>query len=266
MQPVTDAAALFDNPIGRYLGCGSCFYFWADTTLSGTVAWGSPSADDVRKLCSLYEVELTSVAPPHVSYVDLSRVEGIAAPAFAVMADYFKKNAKKLRGHVTKQALIRPKGIAGAVVAGFYDLVVAEYPVRVFEDRSEALAYLDYSPAVLRELEAIYEAAAGTGEITRRVREHVAADLRAATIRTAAKALAMSERTLQRRLKDEGTSFQSELHAAQVREAKRLLAETDTKLTAVALDVGCATQQHFSDLFKKLTGETPSAFRKANGK
>jgi AraC-like DNA-binding protein len=49
-----------------------------------------------------------------------------------------------------------------------------------------------------------------------------------------------------------------------ISEAIRLLKGTDINLTDVALDVGFYSSQHFSTTFKKLTGYTPSQFRKNN--
>jgi len=49
-----------------------------------------------------------------------------------------------------------------------------------------------------------------------------------------------------------------------ISEAIRLLKGTDTNLTDVALDVGFYSSQHFSTTFKKLTGYTPSQFRRNN--
>ncbi|MCC6807571.1 MAG: helix-turn-helix transcriptional regulator [Deltaproteobacteria bacterium] len=267
MRPAADLDAFFAEPIGRYASCGSCFYFWADPKngvhLSGTVAWGRPSEADVKKLVHLYEVELTSVAPVHLSYVDLSRVEAIAPAAFAVMSAYFAKYTPKLKGLISKQALIRPPGIAGAVVAGFYELVAAAYPVKIFADRKDAFDWLGYADgdALRGELERLHGAGLGLGATTRLLRDHLDANVRDASIATAAKALSVSERTLQRRLRDEGTAFQAELNAAQVRAAKRLLVETDLKVTAIALEIGCASLQHFSDLFRKLEGLPPSTYR-----
>jgi AraC-like DNA-binding protein len=71
----------------------------------------------------------------------------------------------------------------------------------------------------------------------------------------------MSARTLQHHLRAAGTSFRREVHAAQVAAAQRLLIDTDDKLGAIALEVGCATLQHFSTLFRKQTGLSPSAWR-----
>lgn len=49
-----------------------------------------------------------------------------------------------------------------------------------------------------------------------------------------------------------------------ISEAIRLLKGNDINLTDIALDVGFYSSQHFSTTFKKLTGYTPSQFRKNN--
>jgi AraC-like DNA-binding protein len=40
--------------------------------------------------------------------------------------------------------------------------------------------------------------------------------------------------------------------------------ESNDPLTAIALDAGFASLQHFSAAFRKLTGASPSAWRAAN--
>ena len=47
-----------------------------------------------------------------------------------------------------------------------------------------------------------------------------------------------------------------------IAEAIKLLKRPDTSLTDIALDTGFYSSQHFSTTFKKLTGYTPSEFRK----
>ena len=49
-----------------------------------------------------------------------------------------------------------------------------------------------------------------------------------------------------------------------ISEAIKLLKKNDLSLTDIALDIGFYSSQHFSTTFKKLTGYTPSEFRKNN--
>jgi AraC-like DNA-binding protein len=93
------------------------------------------------------------------------------------------------------------------------------------------------------------------------LRERVAANPRQVGLAVVARALGMSTRTLQHHLALAGTSFRQEIHLSRVLAAQRLLAETDDKLSAIALEIGCASLQHFSTLFRKHTGESPSAWR-----
>lgn len=46
-----------------------------------------------------------------------------------------------------------------------------------------------------------------------------------------------------------------------VREAKRRLASTDTDISVIAYDLGFQYPQHFTRLFKRVTGKSPSVFR-----
>lgn len=46
-----------------------------------------------------------------------------------------------------------------------------------------------------------------------------------------------------------------------VREAKRRLAATDTDISVIAYDLGFQYPQHFTRLFKRVTGKSPSVFR-----
>ena len=49
-----------------------------------------------------------------------------------------------------------------------------------------------------------------------------------------------------------------------ISEAIKLLKRPDVHVTDIALDVGFYSSQHFATTFKKLTGYTPSDFRKKN--
>jgi transcriptional regulator GlxA family with amidase domain len=81
------------------------------------------------------------------------------------------------------------------------------------------------------------------------------------TLAAAARRQGRSERSLQRDLQQGGTTFRAELEAARVELARALLVDTDLKIDSVARKVGCASAAHFATLFRRVAGETPSAYR-----
>lgn len=62
--------------------------------------------------------------------------------------------------------------------------------------------------------------------------------------------------------KEIGYSPISYLINTRIERAKELLAETEEKVSEIALSVGFSTQQRFNDAFKKITGLTPLEYRK----
>jgi AraC-like DNA-binding protein len=61
-----------------------------------------------------------------------------------------------------------------------------------------------------------------------------------------------------------GFSPMSYLINIRISEAIRLLKKREAQVTSIALDTGFYSSQHFATTFKKLTGYTPSEFRKNN--
>ena len=82
------------------------------------------------------------------------------------------------------------------------------------------------------------------------------------TLESAAAALAMSTRTLRRRLQDEGTSFQAVLDEVRCELAKRYLAGPRLAVGEVAFLLGFCEPSTFHRAFKRWTGMTPQAFRR----
>jgi AraC-like DNA-binding protein len=76
-----------------------------------------------------------------------------------------------------------------------------------------------------------------------------------------AKALGMSERTMLRRLAEEGTTFRSLLGGARSTEAERLLGTTALPLAQIADALGYADQTTFTRAFTRAHGVSPAAFR-----
>ncbi|WP_414654052.1 helix-turn-helix transcriptional regulator [Hyalangium sp.] len=218
----------------------------------------------MRRLVQVLDVERTPHAP-HLSLVDLRRLESPDPSAFHLFVNYMRQREKDFAVSVKRQALVRPEGIIGAVVGGFYSLLSPSYPSRVFTDSNEALGWLGLPEAqgasLMAELNRLVSEATNESPLLQQLHRVLRPRLVDASLTDTAREMGMSERTLQRRLKEAGTSFQAELNAVQVRTAQQLLMETDMKLTAVAVEVGCASLQHFSSLFRKLVGESPSTWR-----
>ncbi len=59
-----------------------------------------------------------------------------------------------------------------------------------------------------------------------------------------------------------GVSYTDYLNGVRIAAAQELLAHTDMKIYAVAQKVGYGSMEHFIRVFKKVTGQTPSACRK----
>ncbi|MEM6413505.1 MAG: AraC family transcriptional regulator ligand-binding domain-containing protein [Pseudomonadota bacterium] len=81
------------------------------------------------------------------------------------------------------------------------------------------------------------------------------------TLSLIASELGMGTRTLQRRLSDNGHSFQSVVDMARKDLARRLLRETDYNLAEVAFLTGFAEQSGFTRAFKRWSGQTPRSYR-----
>ncbi|NUP50337.1 MAG: helix-turn-helix domain-containing protein [Catenulispora sp.] len=78
-----------------------------------------------------------------------------------------------------------------------------------------------------------------------------------------AKALAVSPRTLQSRLEEEGTSFAALADAVRRERALAMLAQPGLPVTAIARRLGFATPSAFTRAFRRWTGVPPSEYRQA---
>jgi len=76
-----------------------------------------------------------------------------------------------------------------------------------------------------------------------------------------AEIVGMSERTLQRRLAQAGTSYSNIVQDARFSIASDLMADTDLNIADIAFAAGYENAPHFSRAFKRLTGMTPREYR-----
>jgi AraC-like DNA-binding protein len=107
------------------------------------------------------------------------------------------------------------------------------------------------APLLVVELEDLYTTSVASG-----------AD---ADIVTLAKKLGISARSLQRRLKSEGTSHRMLLAKARANAACSLLKSSDLTIDAVAKRVGFSERRAFERAFRRWTGHTPASYRRGGG-
>ncbi len=100
-------------------------------------------------------------------------------------------------------------------------------------------------------------------DLPKRVRIHVAQALSEGIpkISDVARRLGMSGRTLQRRLSDQGYSFQSLVDEARRQLAERLLRQSKYSLAEIAYLTGFSEQSAFNRAFKRWAGQTPRSYR-----
>jgi len=256
-----DSEELARGAVDCFVTGRTFIHFCKSPNLWGIVIWGRPGKDDLAPLVRSLELELHAPAVPHGSIVDASRLSGIDSSAFELLDAYVRNHFDELGRAVTKLALIRPSGVEGAVVAGFFEVLPKPYAVSVFETLEAALDWLGSETRFAAELSEIYANVASASPLVTALGAFLEMNLVSPSVATAAKALGLSERTLQRRLQDSGTNFQDEVQNARMRVAERLLLDTDSPLTAIAFDVGYASLQRFSAMFRSVTGESPSAWR-----
>ena len=140
-----------------------------------------------------------------------------------------------------------------------FETALLERPVRGADPRIGA--YL------VRHADAVLEprTLAKPGSLDVQVREQIDAGLLADRFDqpSVARALGMSVRSLQRGLKDLGTSFSAELEQVRRERAESLLQRRDLSVADVAFMLGYADPRPFYRSFRRWTGRTPQQFRDA---
>ena len=99
--------------------------------------------------------------------------------------------------------------------------------------------------------------------LDKQVKQHLAQSLSEGipTITDVASKLAMSGRSLQRKLSEQGHSFQALVDDARRELAEKLLAKSNHSLAEIAFLTGFSEQSSFNRAFKRWAGQTPRSFR-----
>lgn len=257
------------EPIGCYVAGSTYLHACIAPTLWGIVLWGTPDQQDAIALGRSLVQELVPRVLPHCSIFDASRIAGVDPTAFRAAGWYLDHHHQILSAQLLRLALIRPAGVEGAAIAGAFEVLRRPYPVRVFATAAEGYTWLitehgdpSWPADAAGVLADLHGEASNTPRLIGELRVLVERNLVGLAVGEAAKRLGVSERTLQRKLGEHGTTYQDEVADARLRAAKQLLATTDTPITNIALTVGFASLQHFSALFHKRESMSPSEYRR----
>jgi AraC-like DNA-binding protein len=260
-----DLAGMAQSPRGRcYVARNWLLYGAPSGRLFGTQSWGRPDLDQVRELEAVADAVLAPRHPAFAMLIDVQQVDGIDAAGVAALGTYAIRRRAELARSITRLAILRPHGLTGVVAEGFFRVFAAPCHTAVFDDTAAALAWLGLTDerAVIAAIPALRASIHGTSPLVLRLRSFLEANPHTATPAIAARRLGLSVRTLERRLREAGVRFKREQLEARIRIAQRRMRDSTVKLTALALDLGFASPQHFSNAFREVTGESPTAWRR----
>ncbi len=260
MQVVPTLAAFLRRPIGRAVRGRRFLWGFPTPTLQLLVGWGAITGDDGRELATLVRAQHRGL-PRHVSLTDLRALGEVEPAALAPMAEAMAEVAAVNRVITTRGAVVRPAGVAGMAVAGFWQLVDPGYPTAVFTDPIAALGWLGHPvDRAARDLAAwTADLELGASELADRVRAALTGAA-VPSMAALARQLGVSARSLQRQLQRDGTSYRLEVERARIRRAQALLRQPERSIKAIAAGVGMSATA-FATAFRRRTGLSPTAWR-----
>lgn len=251
----------FSDLPGRRCFTGRCFCFWQDGRRAlGTVMWERPLEADIDAMIPFFEVGSDARFAGHASFVDCRAIDSIDVLAFGKLLAYLVRRRHAWGPNVGRQAVLHPDGLVGVMVAGALHVARPPYPFACFHgDGADAFAWCGV-PDLQPEVEALRAARIGSPEIARMVQSvFQARGLVGAP--EVARALGMSQRTLQRRLGEVGSTFRKERDRFLSHEIERLLSGTELDLDAIAAQVGLSSASHLVAHFRATHGTTPGMWR-----
>jgi AraC-like DNA-binding protein len=144
------------------------------------------------------------------------------------------------------------------------DLFRTSYP---FENEPTAIGNPLMSTMCKQQCQELMAKLKGTDELIETIRNAIIASLgQFPRLPAIAKQLAMSSRTLRRRLQEKNTSYQQILDEIRVELVKEYIVGTNLSMDQIASRIGFAEETSFRRAFKKWTGMNIHEFRKRAGK
>lgn len=173
-------------------------------------------------------------------------------------------------GHMIKPKLVELRRRPSEGLETWFDCPItwnAPHARLIFDKADLDIPFTSYNSELLAMLDAALKAdlnkAENTTSLTDQVRWHLRRALTAGRpeLRSIASEMAISERSLQRHLKNEGHSFKSLLSDTRHQLAREYLAEPDFDISEIAYLLGYEDQGSFYRAFQKWEHQTPAKWR-----
>jgi AraC-like DNA-binding protein len=264
LQPVSDVDEYFRDPAGKVLNRRGYFCSSPDGKLLTLWGWGHVDIDSTEELLEIFAAVERARLPSRRQLVVLRHMQSVSPRAMTRFIRYHQDVTAYLRG-IEREAVVRPDGLVGVMAEGFYRAVHHPGEGRVFTDLGNALAWLEVDAPEW------VSAAVAHEERSMAAQDDALVQLDAlwrsgwmrVGLEDAARSLGLSPRTLQRRLRDAGESFEERRAREALHHAEELL-QRGLEVKAVASELGFASSSAFVAAFRRSRGLPPHAWREAS--
>lgn len=264
VRRVGDREEFLRSPIGHAV-TGATYLIWCHAPdLAGSIQWGTPTERDVGEMIAVMDfIHHRAVAPTGCVLMDCRDIESVDGDVLLGFAERARELLVVWSPRIRGQAVVVPRGLAGILLAGALPSLSPTHPIRFVAEVDDAFDFLDHPQA-----RAAYAAATalaaevrGGSVLVTRLRAAFERDLTSPRVEACAAALGLSVRTLQRELREVGTSFSDEVRRARVATAAELLRLSDLKIDAIAARVGLGTASRLTAALRRELGMTASELR-----
>ncbi|HXU61520.1 MAG TPA: helix-turn-helix transcriptional regulator [Polyangia bacterium] len=228
--------------------------------VEGLLLWGRPGHADVDVIAATRPDGDGGAPRPRALLMDLRRLDCIDLDVFNKLPSLLAPRCRLTDRH----AVLHPEGPAGAMAAELFVRMGDGSAARSFVNPREALEWMGVDePRLIEDLDRMRTAGRGVSSLIGVLRQLLDRSP-ATTVGDAAREMGVSQRTLQRRLREIGTGFQREVDLQRLRIAEKLMRITRNPLKTIAIEAGYVSPQHFTSTFHRHTGMSPGRWRAAH--